>query len=168
MISSPNTMSESSTFTNSMLAFSRPKISRTVSSSSLSSPLPPEPVFFDSLTFCKYRATNIRPQNVSESLARPMFAPTPFNWVRTVSHALLFCLLCHCRRKWRQNYHLILWSLTSWNKSNFNFVVLDNMLNNILKNITEKEGSKAAYIETTAEILNFAYVKNTRSFKWSS
>ena len=41
------------------------------------------------------------------------------------------------------------------------------MLNNFHKNITENEGSQATYIETTAEILNFAYVKNTPAFKRS-
>ena len=49
IFSSPNTMSESSTFAGSMFALSRLDISRI--SSSVSSPLPPEPVFFDSVTF---------------------------------------------------------------------------------------------------------------------
>ena len=107
MISSPNTMSESSIFTGSMLALSRPKISRTVSSSSVSSPLPPEPVFFDSVTFFKCRAANIGPQNVSEGFGAVYVRLNAVYLSANRFPRLMFCLLRHFRRKWRQNYHFV-------------------------------------------------------------
>ena len=79
IISSPNTMLESSTFTGSMFALSCPKISRTVSSSSVSSPLPPEPVFFDSVTFLSVERRILAHRMSLRVLAPSMFAPMPFN-----------------------------------------------------------------------------------------
>ena len=112
---------------------------------------------------CTSLIGNIGPRNVSEGFGAVYVRLNAVYLSANRFPRLLFCLLHHFRRKWCQTYYFV--ALTSW--ANSNFCCLDNMLNNFLKNVTENEGSKTAYIETTAEILNFAYVKNRRAFKRS-
>ena len=133
------------------------KTSRIVSSSSVSSPLRPVPVFLDSLSFLRVALRILAHKTSRSVLALSMFAPTPFNRLRIFSHASCFTFFVTVDENGAKTINLC--SLTSWAKSNF--CCLDNMLSDCLRIKMKAKEAKPHVLKGKQRFL-IAYVKKSR------